>query len=337
MSRTTKDKKPDYNSDGLNAAQFSEEIDRLDVPWKLSSTSAGFRGRIRRRKFAECILGEMAFDPCRGERNASDVRRDMGNYICVSHQREGQLTFSQGGPSIEVSRGDLLLWDAMTPSEFTAVGNGRFELLWIPTRFVEQRIGPLKGALGQRVSCKDSAGLMLARHLHNLHLVIDDLSITARRRIIEASVDLIFACFDNEVPLDSGLSQYQTKILSDAHQEILGCIEHGHVSPRSVADTLGVSLRYLQRIFSNSGETFSAFVARQRLELARRLLASDRHNGRTITEIAYSAGYCDSSHLNRSFKRHFGMSPAEYKRFECRSAGPDALDRKAPRPFDARR
>nr|WP_068886700.1 AraC family transcriptional regulator [Pedobacter panaciterrae] len=58
-----------------------------------------------------------------------------------------------------------------------------------------------------------------------------------------------------------------------------------------------------------TGQTPNAFFLKNKLELARDLLAS-RQN--TIGELAAKLNFRSPSHLSEQFKSHFGMSPKEY-------------------------
>ncbi|HEY6925195.1 MAG TPA: AraC family transcriptional regulator, partial [Steroidobacteraceae bacterium] len=51
-----------------------------------------------------------------------------------------------------------------------------------------------------------------------------------------------------------------------------------------------------------------AYILQARLEEARRLLL----RGHSLAQAAGFAGFCDQSHLNRHFKRVYGITPAQY-------------------------
>ena len=66
-----------------------------------------------------------------------------------------------------------------------------------------------------------------------------------------------------------------------------------------------------QRLFADSGMTFSTFVLEQRLLAARLLLLGASEPARRISDIAYSSGFGDLSYFNRSFRKRFGLTPSE--------------------------
>jgi AraC-like DNA-binding protein len=303
----------ELNSSFLDADEFSDTIGRLDVPWKIGVSSKRFNAQVKHRTFADCIVGEMSFGSCTGIRDNSDIAGTDSGYICLSYLKQGHLTFSQGTRNLVVERGDLLLWDGATPSMFTCSGASQFELIWLPLDMVERRVGPVGQSLGQSAQCKDGIGRMLSQHMRNLHRLIGDMPPMAQRRVLEASIDLIFACFALDTGSDDDLNQHQRELLEAAKAEISSNITLARLNPRTIAQSLGISVRYLQRIFAASGTTFSAHVARARLDHARRLLADHGSSRLNLTEIAHQVGFCDLPHMDRSFKREYGYSPSAYR------------------------
>jgi AraC-like DNA-binding protein len=88
----------------------------------------------------------------------------------------------------------------------------------------------------------------------------------------------------------------------DAHSE-------QNVSVHSLADIAGLSPYYLVRVFhEHVGIPPHQYQKNIRVLKARKLLGS----GAAISEVAYLAGFCDQSHLNRCFKTVLGVTPGKY-------------------------
>ena len=80
---------------------------------------------------------------------------------------------------------------------------------------------------------------------------------------------------------------------------------------RSVARRVGVHPVHLARTFRRVYQmTLGGYLRQVRLEFARRELALSTAS---LCDIAAAAGFCDQSHFSRSFKRHMGLTPAEYR------------------------
>jgi AraC-like DNA-binding protein len=85
------------------------------------------------------------------------------------------------------------------------------------------------------------------------------------------------------------------------------------LSIRAVAARHKVTPRYIQRLFEESGSTFTEYVLSQRLARAHRLLTDARLAPRTLTAIAFEVGFSDLSYFNRAFRRRFGASPSDLR------------------------
>lgn len=84
------------------------------------------------------------------------------------------------------------------------------------------------------------------------------------------------------------------------------------LTPRAVAAALAVSPRHLAHVFkADTGLTLMAFVARVRVEVARRWLATSEA---TLTRIAAAVGFAGAPTLSRAFRRHAGDRPGRYRR-----------------------
>lgn len=79
-----------------------------------------------------------------------------------------------------------------------------------------------------------------------------------------------------------------------------------------MAAELSLNPLYLPKAFRKAfGQTPHRYVLRRRVERARELLSNTEM---PIAQIALASGFCSQSHLCHSFSRHFGDSPALFRR-----------------------
>lgn len=95
--------------------------------------------------------------------------------------------------------------------------------------------------------------------------------------------------------------------------QILQHLGDGDLTIGAVAAQAGLTPKQVQRLFGTIGVTFSEFVLEQRLLLARRLLCVGNGHREKIGTIAQDAGFGDLSYFNRSFRKHFGITPSEWR------------------------
>ena len=84
--------------------------------------------------------------------------------------------------------------------------------------------------------------------------------------------------------------------------------------PAEVASQAGISLRYVQKLFTERSTTCSEFIYSHRLDHAAHLLhrRALTGTGQPLSEIAYACGFRDYVHFARRFRKRFGYSPGAH-------------------------
>lgn len=85
------------------------------------------------------------------------------------------------------------------------------------------------------------------------------------------------------------------------------------LSPSGVAEHLGISLRYLQKLFEDAGENANSYIRRRRLERSHQDLADPLYADLSIAEISYRWGFNDSAYFSRAFRERYGLSPSQHR------------------------
>jgi len=122
---------------------------------------------------------------------------------------------------------------------------------------------------------------------------------------------------------NEALAKYQDRLSEDYKQrfgnnslavkvknEMLRQLPGGEPTPKSIAESLHVSVRNLQRKLSNEGTSFSLLLGEIRQQLAKEYLAQVY---RPCNEIAYMLGFSDQSNFTRAFRRWFNQTPTQYR------------------------
>src|SRR2546425_397527 len=98
------------------------------------------------------------------------------------------------------------------------------------------------------------------------------------------------------------VARSQTFIAEHFHEELM--ID-------AVARRAGMSVRNFSRRFKTAtGESFSSYLQKLRIENAKRLLET---TGASASEIMYRVGYNDERSFRRLFKQHTGLAPKHYR------------------------
>jgi AraC-like DNA-binding protein len=85
------------------------------------------------------------------------------------------------------------------------------------------------------------------------------------------------------------------------------------LDPRQIAAAMGISVRYLHRLFEDGDVSLCEFLLRQRLEAALADLRNPAKADLPVAEIAERCGFRSHSSFARSFRTHYGMSATAFR------------------------
>ena len=227
----------------------------------------------------------------------------------------GDVLTVQRGRTIELKPGEVGLMSLDDVAECGHSEGGRFTALRIPRqelvgvfRNTEDRLSkPLAASprLRDAVSgyftlCTETAGALDAVAQH-----------TMARHMTEM-VGLLLRTGNDDAPpaLHDGYGAARLQLIQS---QVLKRLGDGDLSILSAARQAGLTPKQVQRLFAETGVTFSEFVLEQRLLLAHRLLSRPGGRWEKISAVAYDAGFRDLSYFNRSFRRRFGITPSEWR------------------------
>lgn len=117
-------------------------------------------------------------------------------------------------------------------------------------------------------------------------------------RINDQAVVDYLARFDR----DSITMQVRSRIIERLHD--------GTPNQETIAESLHVSLRSLQRMLNKEETNYKTLLESTRQELALHYI---RETHRSLGEITYLLGFSEPSNFTRAFKRWTGKTPAEYR------------------------
>jgi AraC-like DNA-binding protein len=104
------------------------------------------------------------------------------------------------------------------------------------------------------------------------------------------------------------------------------CLADPELTATRVAEAQGVSRRRLDQIMVEAtGEPLSSQIWLRRLEQAANDLLDPRFANKTVTQIAFAAGFEDVAHFTRAFKRRYQMPPREWRNAESALRHPGAV------------
>jgi AraC-like DNA-binding protein len=276
-----------YNPEGVDPSAFAGWIRPLDV--------CGFQ-----MVHIGCNAGRI-------ERTRRDVRIDGQDYCALLLQIAGRIGIMQNDQDVQLAAGDVALLDATRPVTCLNEGNAQwsFLCLHLPRESFVTHLGfePQGGLTGHR----GTPPAHLLFELVRIAVESDDSRSDPYMKL--AVYDLVGALFG--LSDRRSVSGHAEKLFARIRQLITDRFADPDFGPCKVAAEAGVSLRYLQKLFTERGLTCSEFIYSLRLDhaacLVRRRAVLD--TGQPLSEIAYASGFHDYSHFARKFRRRFGYTP----------------------------
>lgn len=107
-------------------------------------------------------------------------------------------------------------------------------------------------------------------------------------------------------------SKHTQRLFNRIREHVEQNLHDPQLNAEGVAAAFGISTRYLRTLFQG-GEKFSHYLQRRRIEKSAELLISPRHQGTSITDIAYACGFNSSTHFSRTFRAMFHESAREFR------------------------
>jgi AraC-like DNA-binding protein len=250
----------------------------------------------------------------RVERTYRDVRLDGADHYFAVFLVGGQLTMSHNDQTVRLGVGDVAFVDAARPVTYFADNPG---VVWntvslnLPRQSLVSHLGfEPKGGLCRR------GGVPAGRLLFDLIRELDNSEGSAFSPADSymrlAVYDLVGALFAPPDPWTA--TSHADKLFARVRDVIKGGFADPDFGPGEVAAEAGISLRYLQKLFTQRGSTCSELIYSLRLEHAAHLLHRRALLGtsRSLSEVAYVCGFSDYTHFARKFRHRFGHAPGAH-------------------------
>jgi AraC family transcriptional activator of tynA and feaB len=256
---------------------------------------------------------EVGSNSPRVERSDRHARLDGIDCYGVVFQVTGKSFVAQHDDVVELKAGDLAVVDGTKPlSFFQPDGFSQRLCLHVPRRTLVSHVGYAPPAvLSKGRSPATRALFQLVRREIN-----DDEAVSP-----ETDAYMQLAVYDllgaHLAPSDPrpGLAHTE-KLFARICGIIRARFTDPGLSPGQVAEEAGISLRYLQKLFTARGYSCGHFIQSLRLSRAEHLLQRREllDRDQPLSEIAFAAGFSDYGFFSRKFQQRFGRPPGAHRR-----------------------
>ena len=234
--------------------------------------------------------------------------------IVVRRSRKSAIA-SQFGREISINPGGAVVLTNSEQSSITFPSSTRILVLNISRRKLRPLLRDFDDVLAHQIPNQVEALPLLSNYIDGLIYgpVLNDPDVV--RLVVDQIYDLAALTMGAtrdaaEIAKNRGLRAAR---LREIKADIAVKLADPKLSVEWVALRQRVSSRYIQMLFEQEGTTFSQYLIGQRLARAYRLLTDSRFADRSITSVAFDAGFSDLSYFNRTFRRCYGGTPSEVR------------------------
>jgi AraC-like DNA-binding protein len=272
-----------------------------------------FRAKVmmRAQHGFRLAVGEMG--PTISRRTRGLVAADNDDLALMVNQG-GAFTLVRPKGELTLDRGDAVLLSCAELGDIVRPAAGRQLCLRLPRGVVAAAFPDVEAMTGRHIPYSSDALALLVHYV--MHLFDDDeiaMSPGASDLVVRHIGDLVNLMLGVARPamVEASAGGLRAARLSRAKGLIGANLGREDLSAEDIAEAMGVSTRYVRRLFEHEGDSFSNYLATQRLLRAHTLLTSPAASHMSIATIAFEVGFGDLSYFNRRFRQLFGATPSD--------------------------
>jgi len=290
---------------------YGKVILRVDLE---PARDMAFQAQMSSMTLPGLLLMEASASPMAVTRS-SEYLADGNDDLIIAINRTGSAIVSSRGQQQILGPHDAILLSGAEAASFHRTTLGRSFTLRVPRAILESAVSSVDDRLMQPI-LQDSGALKLLEFYVGWIL---NAGASVHSQLLNLSVRHVHDLLTLAIgPTADFAETARTRGLRAARLKLAKSyiVAHSHrrdISVASVAASLNVTPRYVQRLFETAGTTFSEFLTGQRLAQAYRLLRDPNFARAAISTIAYDAGFGDLSYFNRKFRRLYGFTPRDVR------------------------
>jgi AraC-like DNA-binding protein len=225
----------------------------------------------------------------------------------------GSISIKHRNRRCVLEKGQYAFFDCAHSLEFEGSGDYSAMGVFVPSSLLQARLRYAQSLIAQPINCSGSPWRIAANQLKLLVSEVRHMPLPMAYGYGTQVIELVSIAVeaDTQSTIDpSGRNAIFRRcaayMKANAADTTLG--------PAKIAEAMGISVRYLHKVFHEAGETVCEFMRVTRLEIARKDLADPQKGNVQIREIAYRVGFRSQAHFAAAFKQRYGISATEWRR-----------------------
>lgn len=297
------------------AEVWSQLISKTFVELECSGMSSeSFYGELRDRDVGELGITRITTDGYDVVRSNTSILTSSLDDFFVSIQMEGASTIRQLDREVVLKPGDFTMYDTTMWYHLHFERRSTQLVIKIPRAILKQYLQSPETLTALHVRRAVGPTQITTAFAKSLFDQTNNLNEPNTRLMCNMLLELITsstreATSDKSRAPKSGATQ-----LLQLKQFVSKNIRNADLTVGALAAAHSISDRHVHALFDIEGLTPARYIWNQRLNLAKSELCDPLLAHRSISEICFAAGFSDSAHFSRSFKKKFGVSPSAQRK-----------------------
>ncbi len=265
--------------------------------------------------FAQSGISTMCLsvDPCEMIRAPGKQTETNPDLLVFYFVLSGSVVIEQDGRSTSIGAGDGTLCVGDRPYRIAAKEKHRL-LAYKVRRDLLSRSASLENVTARSLSASNAIAPLVINLAHGIWSRIGDLDTNTVHRLMQSLVDMTETAFGLLIlEEEQSVISVRKATLRRIKQFIEANLSKEELGPLYVSQALGLSTRYMNRLFNEEGTALSRYIWESRLHLAAKRLLDPLYAQQSISMIAYLHGFKNQSHFSTSFREKYDCSPTDYR------------------------
>ncbi len=275
---------------------------------------SGFDGTLQSWTLGIMGLSQMECNATLYRRKKSHFTNEKDSSLLITIPQAEDVHFKQSSRDARCSPGGFLVERGDIPYDFWHGKRNKLWVLKVPTASVRSRLGATDRFGALTFDATQGVGMFFVGAVRNAIENIDTINDAAREMAGQHLLDLLCLSMrtDDRI-LDSNSSTIRAAHLQRAEQFIRDNLANANLNSQLVADSCGISLRYLQRLFAEDDHSIVGYIRDKRLTRCDEALKMT-NDTTTVANIAYKWGFYDQAQFCKHYRNRFGCTPTETRK-----------------------
>lgn len=282
-----------------------------------SASQSAFSAKVESIRIGQAAINRVVFPEHTVQRSTADIAASTSRCYYLNLKLAGRCRIQQNGRDVDLAPGQVGLFDSGRRFSLLFGGSRRLAVasFWVPYQELHDRLPAGSEVGAMRPSDDPLVGHLIVETARSLNATVLTTSEDDSSRLFGVLLDLVALSLSRSKPANAAESAtFADATMLALRRAVDDRIRKPNLSVAEIANAVGISERYVHKLFERTGRTLACHVMECRLEGAARDLRDAAKAATNIGSIAFDWGFSDLSHFTRRFRQRFGCTPGDWRR-----------------------